>query len=313
VTYNGIPSLPVHAGSYPVSATVVQPSYTGSATGTLTIAPAPQSINFAALAPVHRGDPAFALTGSASSGLALSYGSSDPSVATVSGGMVTIVGVGTTTITASQAGNADVLPATPVPQTLTVDPTAATVSLGNLSQTYTGAPLAATVVTNPLGLAVSVTYNGSTSAPVHAGSYAVIATVTDPGFSGSQSGTLSINQAGQTISFAALAPATVGAAPRTMTATASSGLAVSYASSNPAVATVSGNVATIVGAGTTNITASQNGNGDFLAATPVVQPLVVNAPASVPSLPSRGALIALAGLLAVAGALALARGRARAR
>jgi hypothetical protein len=222
---------------------------------------------------------------------------------------VTIIGAGTTTITAGQAGNSDVLAATPVPQTLTVTGTAATVSLTNLTQTYTGAPLTATVTTNPSGLAVSVTYNGSASAPIHPGAYAVVATVTDPGFTGSQSGTLTINQAGQTISFAALTPATVGAAPRTLTATASSGLPVSYASSNPAVATVAGNVLTIVGAGTTNITASQSGNGDFLAAAPVAQQLVVTATASVPSLPGPGMLMGLAALLALAGALALSSRR----
>ena len=60
-------------------------------------------------------------------------------------------------------------------------------------------------------------------------------------------------------------------------ATASSGLTVSYASSNPAVATVSGSTITIVGAGVTTITASQAGDTNWAAATPVTQTLTVTA------------------------------------
>lgn len=79
----------------------------------------------------------------------------------------------------------------------------------------------------------------------------------------------------QTITFGALAEKTYGDAPFALTATASSGLPVSYASSNTAVATVDGSTVTIVGAGSTNITASQAGDGTWAAATPVVQALTV--------------------------------------
>ncbi|MCA6408415.1 MAG: VCBS repeat-containing protein, partial [Cytophagales bacterium] len=71
----------------------------------------------------------------------------------------------------------------------------------------------------------------------------------------------------QTITFPALSNKTFGDAPFTLSATASSSLTVSYASSNTSVATVSGNTVTIVGAGTTTITASQAGNTNFAAAT----------------------------------------------
>lgn len=79
----------------------------------------------------------------------------------------------------------------------------------------------------------------------------------------------------QTITFGALSATTYGAAPITLTATASSGLPVSYSSSNTAVATVDGSTVTIVGVGSTNITASQAGDGTWAAATPVVQALTV--------------------------------------
>jgi pectate lyase len=80
----------------------------------------------------------------------------------------------------------------------------------------------------------------------------------------------------QTITFNTLAPVTYGAVAFNLTATASSSLPISYTSSNTAVATVSGNTLTIVGAGSTNITASQVGNSSFINATDVVQALIVN-------------------------------------
>ena len=80
----------------------------------------------------------------------------------------------------------------------------------------------------------------------------------------------------QTITFAALASATYGDAPISLSATSDSGLAVTFTSSNPAVATVAGNVVTILNVGTTNIIASQGGNNDVNPATNVIQPLIIN-------------------------------------
>lgn len=74
--------------------------------------------------------------------------------------------------------------------TLTVGKATATVSLGSLSQTYDGTAKSVTAATTPGGLSVTITYNGSTTAPVNAGTYTVAATVTDPRYSGSASGTL---------------------------------------------------------------------------------------------------------------------------
>jgi len=52
----------------------------------------------------------------------VSYASSDPTVASVSGNTVTILKAGVTTLTASQPGDANHTAATPVAQTLTVKP-----------------------------------------------------------------------------------------------------------------------------------------------------------------------------------------------
>ena len=84
-----------------------------------------------------------------------------------------------------------------------------------------------------------------------------------------------ITQASQTITFGALASKVTSDVPFPLTATASSGLAVTYVSSNTAVATVTGSTVTIVGAGTTTITASQAGNANYTAATDVQQSQLV--------------------------------------
>lgn len=74
----------------------------------------------------------------------------------------------------------------------TIDKATASVTLGGLAQAYNGSPRSATAATNPSGLAVSFTYNGSATAPTATGSYAVVATVADPNYSGTATGTLVI-------------------------------------------------------------------------------------------------------------------------
>src|SRR5208282_961831 len=71
----------------------------------------------------------------------------------------------------------------------------ATVTLSNMTQTYTGSPLSPTVTTTPAGLSYSLTGAPDTNA----GSYAVTATVTDPNYTGSASGTFVISKAAATV------------------------------------------------------------------------------------------------------------------
>jgi uncharacterized repeat protein (TIGR03803 family) len=94
------------------------PSYTGLTL--LTQTKTSQTITFNPLKPKKYGHAPFKLHATASSNLPVSYTSSDPAVATVSGKIVTITGVGETIITASQPGDATYAPATPVTQTLTI-------------------------------------------------------------------------------------------------------------------------------------------------------------------------------------------------
>jgi hypothetical protein len=95
---------------------------------------------------------------------------------------------------------------------INVLPAPATVTLANLSQTYDGTPKSATATTGPAGLSTRITYAGSSTAPTAAGSYSVVATVTDPNYSGSASGTLVVSQATPQISWSTPADITYGTA-----------------------------------------------------------------------------------------------------
>jgi hypothetical protein len=72
----------------------------------------------------------------------------------------------------------------------------ATVTLGNLSATFDGTPKSVNATTNPTGLTIDITYNGSATAPTNAGSYAVVATINSPNYQGSANGTLTIAKGG---------------------------------------------------------------------------------------------------------------------
>ena len=79
----------------------------------------------------------------------------------------------------------------------------------------------------------------------------------------------------QTITFSAPTSAFTGTT-LSLNASASSGLAVTYAASPAAVCTVSGNVVTFLTSGTCSVTASQSGNGSYSAAKSVALTLSVS-------------------------------------
>ena len=81
----------------------------------------------------------------------------------------------------------------------------------------------------------------------------------------------------QIITFAALADVVYGSPPFTVTASASSGLAVSVASLTPAVCQTAGSTVTLVSTGTCTLEATQPGNASFEPAAPVDQSFSVEA------------------------------------
>jgi hypothetical protein len=105
VTYSGSATPPTNAGSYNVVVTITDASYSGTASDTLVIARANQTITFPAIGDKGLASPDFTLNATASSGLAVTYSASGP--CTVNGNVVHITGLGECQITARQAGNSN--------------------------------------------------------------------------------------------------------------------------------------------------------------------------------------------------------------
>jgi hypothetical protein len=253
------------------------------------VTPANQTIAFGALPNVAFGTAPITITAMASSGLTVSFTSSTASVCTVatasSGTTVKLVSGGTCTIQAAQAGNTDYAAATQVTQSFTVTPESQTITFGVLSNQAFGTAPFMVSATASSGLAVGFTSNTPTVCTVSTATVTLLSQGTCT-IEASQAGnadyanatpvdqSFSVLPANQIITFAALSNKALGTAPFNLSATASSGLAVTFAS-NSGVCTVSGNTVTLVIAGTCTIQASQPGNADYNAATPVDQSFTV--------------------------------------
>ena len=194
IIYNGNPTAPTNAGSYTVAANITDPNYTGSATATLVIAPATATINLTDLAQTYDGNPkpASATTDPEGLTLAITY-NGDTTAPTNAGSYAVVANITDPNYTGSTT------------DTLVIEPAAATVTLTNLAQTYDGNPKPTTATTDPESLTLAITYAGNNTAPTNAGSYAVVATVTDPNYTGSTTATLVISPAAATITLGGLA------------------------------------------------------------------------------------------------------------
>lgn len=250
----------------------------------LSVRKRPQTIGFPALGTKYYGAAPFAAGATATSGLSVGYTSSNSNVASVSGSTVTVHSIGTTTITASQPGDDVYDPATPVAAMLAVEKAPLTVTAVDAVRTY-GTPNPEFVVSysgfvngeSAADLTAAPTASTGATISSNAGPYAIVpAGGVSPNYAFIYvNGTLTIAKASQTISFGALPEKTVGDPAFMLAATATSTLPVSYVSSNSAVATIAGSVVTIVGSGSTVITASQAGDLNYNAAQPVTQTLTV--------------------------------------
>ncbi len=143
-----------------------------------------QVINFSALIDRTYGDADFALSASASSGLPVTFSSSNSTVVSVSGTTATVNNAGETLIYATQAGDATYAAVTFERHQL-VNKAVAAVTLSNLTQEYSGTGIAATVTTVPPALSTKTTYDGLPELPVDIGSYVVLAEVEEANYSGS--------------------------------------------------------------------------------------------------------------------------------
>jgi len=192
ITYNGSTTAPSAADSYAVVATISDANYSGSATGTLTIAKASPAITWATPASIVYGTALSATQLNASAAIPGSLVYSPVSGSILNAGSQTLSVTFTPTDTASYNSTTVNVP-------LAVNPATATVGLSGLSQTYDGNAKTVIATTTPAGLNTVITYNGSSVVPTAAGSYAVVATVNDANYTGSASGTLTVNPAVATV------------------------------------------------------------------------------------------------------------------
>ncbi|MEO6520878.1 MAG: MBG domain-containing protein [Mucilaginibacter sp.] len=172
---SGTPTTVSAATTYTITAY----NLSGSSTTTVVIGVTsltPQTITFPALSSVVYGAGNFnTLAISTNSTIPITYSSSNTSAATIdASGTIHIVGVGQTTITASQAGNASFSAATPVSQVLTVTPASINVVVNNQTKVYGTANPASTF--NYTGFVYSETVSVITKLP----SVTTTATVTSP-------------------------------------------------------------------------------------------------------------------------------------
>src|SRR5207247_1013092 len=143
--------------------------------------------------------------------------------------------------------------------TLTINQAPATLTLSNLTQTYDGTAKSVTATTNPAGVNISITYNGSTTAPTNVGSYAVVAALNNANYTAADAtGTLTINKATATLTFSNLTQ-TYNGSPESVTATTSpaglSGVSITYNGSSTAP-TGAGSYAVVASLNNANYTAS---------------------------------------------------------
>ncbi len=148
---------------------------------------------------------------------------------------------------------------------------------GSTDATITGATLVGVIDGDTVSVSGSGTFNNAnagenktvTASLILGGTDAANYTLIQPSLTGT------INKANQVITFDELPAKNLGDAPLALSGTATSGLTVSYSSSNPAVASVSGSTVTILSVGTTTITATQTGNTNYNAAAPVARTFAV--------------------------------------
>ncbi len=230
------------------------------------------------------GDADYELTATSTSPEEITYKSSDATVATVAKNTtdnkwyVHIVSAGSTTITASQAAGADYNAGSKDAE-LTVNKATLTVTANARSKKYSEADPAltytATGFKNNEDESV-LTGSLSRDAGESVGEYAINQNNVSAGdnYAISYTGnTFTISKAPQTITWnQQLVTGCGGGNAIQLAARSSSGLPVSYSSSNPSVAAINGNTLTSAAPGDAIITATQDGDASHEAATPVSIP-----------------------------------------
>jgi hypothetical protein len=286
-----------HAGTCTVNADQAGDTYYASAPTlpqSFTVGKASQTISFTSTAPSNAvvAGPTYTVTatgGASGNPVVFSIDAVSASLCSIAGSIVSFQHVGTCVIDANQAGNADYLAANQVQQSIAV-------GKGSQAITFTSTPPSPAPVggsytptaTSTSGLPVTITLDGaSTGCTLTSGTV---------NFTGAGTCRIDANQAGnadyldaaqmqqqitisklnQSITFTSTQPANAKfGGSYSVSATAISGLPVSFGTSTPGVCTASGATITFVGTGNCIVTADQAGNGTYNAAPQQTQTFTV--------------------------------------
>jgi len=279
-----------------------------SGNGTLTIQPPVQNqtITFAPLPDKSFGDPAFTVVATATSGLPVSFTATGNCTVTSNLVHLDVTGsalfpgsglfpVGTCTITASQAGDANYAPAPDVSQTFSISQGTQTITFNPIPDKSFGDPDFTVVATATSGLPVSFTATGNctvTGNLVHldvTGSALFLGTVQLPfgacTITASQAGdanyapapdvsqSFNIGLGGQTIIFNPIPEKVFGDLDFTVVATATSGLTVTFTAANNC--TITDTLVHLTGIGSCTIAAHQDGDANYNPAPVVTQTFAI--------------------------------------
>ena len=251
----------------------------------LTVNKLHQTLSFSTIVNKTNGDANFALNASASSGLAVTFESSNSSVISIAGSIATVKGGGICTIKAYQIGNSNFFGSDTAIQTIVVSKKSQTVTMDSIMPVVFGVSDFVPNVKSESDSTIVLTSSDNTIAEIVNNKIHVLnvgtteITATQNGTSNylpiSISRILKVTKASQSITFDQPNVKTYGDASFTLDAISSSLLAISYSSDNASVATINGSDLTIVGTGKANITATQIGNDLYNSALPVIRQLSV--------------------------------------
>jgi hypothetical protein len=225
----------------------------------------------------------------ATSGLTVMFSSTTPTICSVSGGTVSTIAAGICTIAADQTGNGTYSAAPQVTQSITVNKVSqsiGTISFLPATLTVGGTTTASVTATSSLAVSLSITtpnicsISGSSVTGLAAGT--CIVTANQAGNATYSAATqvtqsITVNKVSQTVGAISFLPTTLAVGGMTAaSATATSGLAVTFSSTAPTICSVSGSRVTGLAAGICIVAADQGGNATYSASPQVTQSIVVN-------------------------------------
>ena len=256
VTYNGGADAPSSPGSYAVVASIVDNDYNATIEGTLVILES-ATVTLSDLLAEYTGDPIAPTVTTSPAGLTVNVTyNKNPTVPHE---------VGTYEVIATIS---DSLYSGSAKSVFRISQEIGTVTFveSSLNHQWT-VPMAAEATTDPAGLNLVITYNGTPKLPTEPGAYEVKATIADRNISGSATATYTLGKSDQNVTFPAIPNLNISGSALVLIlgASASSELDVTYTVIQ-GDAVVDGNLLTISQPGLVSITAQQLGNERFNAA-----------------------------------------------